>query len=1224
MVAPAKQREGTPLRVLLVEDSENDALLLVEELRRGGYEPVWRRVQTAEALERELAGASWDVILSDYTMPHFSAPEALEVARRSASDAPFVVVSGRVGEEAAVEALKAGAHDYVMKDNLRRLCATVERGSRESRDRRRRDAILDAVRLAAERFLSDPAGWERGIDEVLARLGEAAEVSRVYVFENHVGDDGTLWNRQRHKWQVPGVPPNLPPGPDGTPVTDFAYSDDGSGRWTDFSRWEEVLGRGVPLYGNTREFPEHEREFLAGKLGILSMILVPIFVEEAWWGFIGFDDCEAERGWSAAEVDALRAAASTLGAAIERGIMEEELGRRDAVLDAVRFASDRLLGGTADWGQSIRGILRRLGEATGADRVYIYENFVGADGELWNVQRHEWTAPGVEPGAGGGTRTDAGLAYRAGGYGRWMEMLGRGEAVYGHTRDFPGGEQWALREQGILSIAVFPIFTAGKWWGFIGFDECSEERVWSASEMGALGAAAGTLGAALKRREVEEELRSSEERYRAVIEQATDGLYLLDAATRRIVETNPSFQRMLGYSAEELLGMEVYDFVAHPRKDVEATLRRTLELKRRVVGDRRYRRSDGTLVEVEVGVSVISYGGREVVCTIVRDVTERKRAEKALASSEDRLRTIIETEPECVKVLGMDGSLLEMNPAGLSMIEADSLEQVRGKSVYDYIAPEHRRNFVELTERVLGGGSGTLEFELIGLKGTRSWLDTHAVPLRDARGEVTGLLAITRNVTERKESERKLQDAEFRYRMLVEQVPAVIYIQLPEPNNEAPYSVAYMSPQIGRILGHPPRAFTEDPAFWGGLVHPDDWDRMLVENERTDATGESFALEYRLLHRDGTYRWIRDEAVLVHDESGDPLYWQGVLSDVTEHKRAEEDLRRHDAILEAVRFAAERFLAETDWETSIGEVLARLGSATGVSRVYVFQKYLDEEGKLWDTQLHEWTAEGVSSQMGNPLMQAMPYEAAGFGRWARLFARGEPIHGHTRDLPPEEQAEMRKQGVLSLLEVPIFAGGEWWGQIGFDDCAVEREWTAAEMDAIGAAANTLGAAIQRRRIEEDLRGSEERYRAVIEQATENIFLVDIETRRVVESNPAFRETLGYPEEELNRLTLYDVVAADRENVDENVRRVLEQVSPNVGERRYRRRDGSLLDVEVSASIILRDGTGDPVRRGARHHRAPAGRRSCSRSGWQPSPAWPPTWRWSCRRRTRWTSWPRAP
>jgi PAS domain S-box-containing protein len=112
---------------------------------------------------------------------------------------------------------------------------------------------------------------------------------------------------------------------------------------------------------------------------------------------------------------------------------------------------------------------------------------------------------------------------------------------------------------------------------------------------------------------------------------------------------------------------------------------------------------------------------------------------------------------------------------------------------------------------------------------------------------------------------------------------------------------------------------------------------------------------------------------------------------------------------------------------------------------------------------------------------------------------------------------------------------------------------------------------ERKRAEEALRQSERLYRTVIEQAAENICLVDVESGRIVESNSAFRDALGYTEEELRHMTLYDIVAHDRESIDENVRRTLEQGRHSVGQRGYRRKDGSFMDVEVNASTILRDG-----------------------------------------------------
>src|SRR6266498_3773205 len=117
------------------------------------------------------------------------------------------------------------------------------------------------------------------------------------------------------------------------------------------------------------------------------------------------------------------------------------------------------------------------------------------------------------------------------------------------------------------------------------------------------------------------------------------------------------------------------------------------------------------------------------VAGICFDITERRRAEVALQESETRLRTIIESEPECVKLLDEQGRLLDMNPAGLAMVEADSLDVVRGRQIVEVVVPEHRAAFTELHRRVFAGESGTLEFEIIGLKGKRSWMETHALPL---------------------------------------------------------------------------------------------------------------------------------------------------------------------------------------------------------------------------------------------------------------------------------------------------------------------------------------------------------------------------------------------------------------------------------------------------------------------------------------------------------------
>src|SRR5690348_7874493 len=115
------------LRVLLVEDSEGDALLLTHALERGNFEPTCERIDTREAMVACLEKSAWDLVLADHSMPGFSAPEALELVKQRGLDIPFIIVSGHIDEETATAAMRAGAHDYIMKDRLARLIPTVER-----------------------------------------------------------------------------------------------------------------------------------------------------------------------------------------------------------------------------------------------------------------------------------------------------------------------------------------------------------------------------------------------------------------------------------------------------------------------------------------------------------------------------------------------------------------------------------------------------------------------------------------------------------------------------------------------------------------------------------------------------------------------------------------------------------------------------------------------------------------------------------------------------------------------------------------------------------------------------------------------------------------------------------------------------------------------------------------------------------------------------------------
>ncbi|MCK5432197.1 MAG: PAS domain S-box protein, partial [Gammaproteobacteria bacterium] len=225
---------------------------------------------------------------------------------------------------------------------------------------------------------------------------------------------------------------------------------------------------------------------------------------------------------------------------------------------------------------------------------------------------------------------------------------------------------------------------------------------------------------------------------------------------------NPKFTRTSGYTAEEVIGKNPSILKSGEQSASEYKgLWETISAGREWWGELHNRKKNGELYWESVSISPLRdpEGNITSFLAVKEDITERKLTEDALRESTELLTTIIQSEPECVKRLNEDGILLDLNPAGLSMIGADSLEQIQGMSIYDLIVPECRQAFEELNNRVFMGESGALEFELIGLKNNRRTVETHAVPLFDSEGGVTAHLGLTRDITERVEKERQLAHA---------------------------------------------------------------------------------------------------------------------------------------------------------------------------------------------------------------------------------------------------------------------------------------------------------------------------------------------------------------------------------------------------------------------------------------------------------------------------------
>jgi diguanylate cyclase (GGDEF)-like protein/PAS domain S-box-containing protein len=253
------------------------------------------------------------------------------------------------------------------------------------------------------------------------------------------------------------------------------------------------------------------------------------------------------------------------------------------------------------------------------------------------------------------------------------------------------------------------------------------------------------------------------------------------------------------------------------------------------------------------------------------------------------LRSVVENSSENVTMVDPDGTLRYASPAFERMLGYDPEKVVGKMNVLDHVHPDDLPHVLEETEKALSaGGVAThkAEYRFRHKDGSWRWMESVGTYLLDDP-HVGGVVVTSRDVTERKEAEDKLREAEERYRTLVEHIPAVTYIDRIDEVNSA----VYISPQVEEMLGYTPEKWREDSEFLWKILHPDDKERILAEAQRTNETGDPFGEEYRVISKSGHVVWVRDEAGLVKDREGTPLFWQGVVHDITERKRTEEALR---------------------------------------------------------------------------------------------------------------------------------------------------------------------------------------------------------------------------------------------------------------------------------------------------------------------------------------------
>ncbi|HEY6289045.1 MAG TPA: PAS domain S-box protein [Nitrospiraceae bacterium] len=318
----------------------------------------------------------------------------------------------------------------------------------------------------------------------------------------------------------------------------------------------------------------------------------------------------------------------------------------------------------------------------------------------------------------------------------------------------------------------------------------------------------------------------------------------------------------------------------------------------------RVQRKDGSYIWVlDRGVALWADDGTPLrMVGSESDITEHRQALLRLAEQESLLRSILDAEPECVKRVAADGTLLQMNEAGLCFIETDSFEQVAGRSVYDLVAPEFLELYRSMHEAVIQGASQQLEFQIVGLKGTRRWMETHAVPLQNPIDHCVEQLAVTRDISGRKRAEEALRESEERFALAVEGSTDILWDAHRVPGKPwyAPQTPIWWSPRVRELLGLEESESFETLEQWAGRLHPDDKDRVFGQLAAHIEHRVPYDAEYRLRNNRGDYLWIRGRGQAMWDEQGEIRRMSGSCQDITDRKANEQLLAAEKRVLEMI------------------------------------------------------------------------------------------------------------------------------------------------------------------------------------------------------------------------------------------------------------------------------------------------------------------------------------
>ena len=530
--------------------------------------------------------------------------------------------------------------------------------------------------------------------------------------------------------------------------------------------------------------------------------------------------------------------------------------------------------------------------------------------------------------------------------------------------------------------------------------------------------------------------------------------------------------RLTGYYSDELVGdraTTTYEALTHPDDlpNVLETIRHAVSAKHPYVVEYRIRTKSGDEKWLwEKGYGVFDANGQLLNLEgFITDITDRKQAEDALRSSEAQFRAVFHNAAIGIGATTKDGHIQESNRA-LQRMLGYTEEELKTLNFAEFTHPDDLALDIALFQDLVAGYRDHFELEKRYLckNGQVCWVHLTVSAVRDAHGKFLFAFGLSEDISERKQTEEALRQAETKYRSIFENAVEGIF----QTTVDGHYLT--VNPMLARIYGY--NSPSELMATLTDIQHQlyVDHDRRLEFIQLMRNQGAVWGFESQVYRQDGSIIWISECARALYNNQGELIGYEGTVEDITQRKHAELELHRRDALLRGVAEATNCLLTHSNVQLAIPEVLAILGRASGVDRVYLYENHphpMTDEVSM--SLRFEWTQASIESGIDKPYWQNLPYSAHGMMRWYALFNQGQSVGGIIREFPTVEREFLRADGILAILMVPVFVDSQLWGYIGFDECTIERPWSASEESILMAIAASIGVAIKRQHTEEQMR-----------------------------------------------------------------------------------------------------------------------------------------------------------